>query len=335
LDRHNLEALVAEGARVLAVEAEALQAASRSLSLSFAEAVGAVHDALGSGGKVVTSGVGKSGIVAQKVAATFTSTGSRAVFLHPTEALHGDLGLLAKEDILIVFSHSGSSEELLVLMPLARELCRGVVAIVGRSEGPVARGAQWVIETRVTAEACPDNLVPSASSTLAIGVGDAMALVLKGLAGFGPDHFARFHPGGRLGKLLAPVGEIMHGAGSFGIVSPEASMDEVVISLTRWRQAGICVSQEKTQKGLPLLAGVIVEGDIRRALIKREAFFKLKAKDIMSVNPRTVSPETRAREALELMEQGSGQLGFLPVVDAERGCLGVLRVHDLVLTGLN
>lgn len=321
---------------MLRVEADALREVSERLGASFAAAVSLMHESLRSGGKIVVSGVGKSGNVAQKVAATLTSTGSQAVFLHPTEAMHGDLGLLSAKDVLLIFSHGGSSQELMLMLPSARSLCSAVVAVLGNPKGTLSKLADSVIPASVTSEACPDNLAPTASSTVAMAVGDALAMVLKSLAGFGPEKYAKFHPGGQLGRrLLTVVEDVMHKTGEFGLLGPDASMDEVVIALTKYRHSGICIAEGKTPAGLPHLLGVVVEGDIRRALLKKEAFFQLKARDVMTVKPTAVGPKVRAAEALELMENREGQLSFLPVVDGDNGCLGVLRVHDLVLLGLN
>lgn len=324
-----------EARRVLRVEAQALEAGAAQLGEGFVKAVNILHERRVQGGKIVVSGVGKSGNVAQKVAATLTSTGSVAIFLHPTEALHGDLGLLGPQDVLLLFSHSGSSQELLLMLPSARALCGAVVAILGNASGSLAAHVDAVIPAGISAEACPDNLAPTASSTLAMAIGDALAMALKRRSGFGPDHFARFHPGGKLGRLLAHVSDLMHGEGEFGVLSPDASMDDIVIALTKYRHSGICIAEGKTKSGRPLLLGVVVEGDIRRALLKKEAFFQLRARDVMTTKPRTVSPQARAADALELMENRQGQLSFLPVVDEDGGCVGVLRVHDLVLSGLN
>lgn len=318
------------------VEAEALTNAAGALGSSFVEAVNFLHECVSKGGKIVTSGVGKSGNVAQKVAATLTSTGSVAVFLHPTEALHGDLGLLAPNDALLVFSHSGSSQEILLMLASAKNLCRGVVAVLGNPAGSLAQHAKAVISSSISSEACPDNLAPTASSTVAMAVGDGIAMALKKQAGFGPEKFAKFHPGGKLGRrLLTLVEDIMHRQGDFAVLSPDASMDDVVIALTKYRHSGVCIADGMTKEGLPRLAGVVVEGDIRRALLKKEIFFGLKARDIMTKTPKSVGPKTKAADALDVMESRETQLSFLPVVDEFGGCVGVLRVHDLVLSGLN
>lgn len=327
---------IEEGQRVLRIEAEALLAAAEQLNDSFHQAVVIMQGTLAAGGKIVVCGVGKSGNVAQKVAATLTSTGSMAVFLHPTEALHGDLGLLGPKDTILIFSHSGSSQEVLLMLPSAKELCQSVISVLGNIQGPIAKHSSAVISSAISSEACPDNLAPTASSTLAMAIGDALAMALKRKAGFGPEKYAKFHPGGQLGKrLLTLVQDLMHGEGEFAILSPDASMDDIVIALTKYRHSGVCIAQGKTGEGKPKLVGVVVEGDIRRALSKKEAFFQYRAKDIMTVKPLTVGPAVKATEALELMENRKSQLSFLPVVDEEGGCIGVLRIHDLILSGLS
>lgn len=222
------------------------------------------------------------------------------------------------------------------MLPAAKTLCRAVLAILGNPAGSIAKQSVAVISSSISSEACPDNLAPTASSTLAMAIGDALAMALKARSGFGPEHFAKFHPGGKLGRrLLTLVQDLMHGEGDFASLGPDASMDDVVIALTKYRHSGVCICEGRTTSGLPKLAGVITEGDIRRALSRKEAFFQLRAKDIMTVKPLSVGPYVKATEALELMENRVGQLSFLPVVDNEDGCLGVLRIHDLVLSGLS
>lgn len=321
---------------MLRVEADAVASAAARLDANFSRAVELLHSSLEKGGKVVVTGVGKSGNVAQKVAATLTSTGSMAVFLHPTEAIHGDLGIIGANDTMLVFSHSGSSQEILLMLPAAKELCSNVVAVLGNPAGSIARHSSVVISSSVASEACPDNLAPTTSSTVAMAIGDALALALKHLAGFGPDKYAKFHPGGALGKrLLTRVEDLMHKLGDFAVLPPQASIDEVVIALTKYRHSGVCIAEGTTSTGKPKLAGVITEGDLRRALSRKEAFFQLKARDIMTSKPKSVEAQTKATEALEIMENREGQLSFLPVVDSEGGCVGVIRIHDLVLSGLN
>lgn len=320
---------------MLQVEADALIAASQRLDESFLQVSEIMHKSLSVGGKIVVTGMGKSGNVAQKVAATLTSTGSMAIYLHPVEALHGDLGILGAKDTILVFSHSGSSQEIMAMLPSAKELCANIVAVLGNKNGTIAKLSSAVISSSVSAEACPDNLAPTASSTVALGIGDALAMVLKRMAGFGPEKYAKFHPGGQLGKrLLTYVRDLMHGEGEFAMLTPDASMDDIVIALTKYRHSGVCIVDGKTSFNRFKLVGVVVEGDIRRALSRKEAFFQLKAQDIMTKKPLSVSPEVKATEALEMMENRETQLSFLPVIDEEGGCVGVLRIHDLVLAGL-
>jgi arabinose-5-phosphate isomerase len=322
-----------EAKRVLSVEADALRSASDSLDERFAAAAEIFLRTVQSGGKIVLSGVGKSGNVAVKVAATLTSVGNPAVFLHPTDALHGDLGLLNEKDTLLVFSHSGSSQEILQLLTAAKPLCRGTVAIMGNPNGAIAGKVDVVVPAVIHGEACPDNLAPTASSTLSMAIGDAFAIALKQAQGFGPDHFARFHPGGNLGKrLLTLVQDLMHPLADAGMLPSSASMDEVVVTLTRHRLSGVCIVEKKGN--ICELAGVITEGDIRRALSHKEKFFQLRAGDIMTKNPKTILHTAKAADALQLMEQREHQISFLPVVDEQGGCVGIVRVHDLVLAGL-
>lgn len=328
--------VIEEAKRVLETEADALRSGMDSVDESFEHAVELVLEALQAGGKVVTVGVGKSGNVAQKVAATMTSTGTQAIFLHPTEALHGDLGVVRPKDVLLLFSNSGSSDEILSMIPMAKSLGQSVIGILGNRNGALATYCDVVIYAGISMEACPHNLAPTSSSTLAMAMGDAIAMVLQKISGFSRDHYARFHPGGRLGKrLLTTVENLMHKEGHFGVVSPQASMEEVIVALTKFNLAGICVAEGTTSAGRPKLVGLIVEGDLRRALKHKEKFFDLKASDILNENPVTVAPDTKASDALEVMEKGRHQKAFLPVIDAEGGCVGALRVHDLVLAEMS
>lgn len=328
--------IVEEAKRVLRVESEALRTAVDSLDSSFQRAVELVQESLRSGGKVVTCGVGKSGIVAQKVAATLTSTGSQAVFLHPTEALHGDLGVVHKNDTLLVFSNSGSTHEILSMIPLAKSMSQSTIGVLGNRQGALAEYCDVVITATASVEACPHNLAPTASSTLAMAMGDALAMVLQKITGFSADHFARIHPGGNIGKrLLTKVKDLMHKEGHFGTVTPDTNMEDVIVALTQFNLAGVCVVEGTTASGRPKLAGLIVEGDIRRALKHKEKFFAMQAREIMTTDPVTVTPETKASDALEVMQKGKHQKAFLPVKEEDGSCVGALRVHDLILAELS
>lgn len=325
-----------EGQRVLRLEAEAIFAAAARLDSSFVRAVELIHSRMAQGGKIIVSGIGKSGNVAQKLASTLTSTGSMAIFLHPTEALHGDLGIVGGKDIFLIFSHSGSTEELLQILPSVKQVCGHVVAVLGNKNGVLARHADLVIDANIPKEACPNNLAPTTSSTLQMAIGDALAMCLQKLAGFSEENFARLHPGGNLGKRLqTKVGDLMHSEGKLALLGPDSSMDQVIIALTDTRLSGVCIVDGSAKSGRPKLVGVITEGDIRRSLLKKDSFFDQRARQIMTKDPITVHPEMKAIEALKVMENREPQLSFLPVVDAEGGCVGGLRLHDLVLTGLS
>jgi arabinose-5-phosphate isomerase len=329
------EIMIEEARRILRVEAESLLAAADKLDQSFAAAATLMEESLREGGKLVLSGVGKSGNVAQKVAATLTSTGSTAIFLHPTEAMHGDLGVLGRRDTLVVFSNGGSSQELLHLLPEAKPLCRSTVAILGNPQGHISKHVNVVVPAVISVEACPHNLAPTTSSTLAMALGDAFALVLQNRLGFGPEHYAVLHPGGALGKRLRTrVSDLMHKEEAIALLAPEVPIDQVLLALTNFRHSGVCIVEGSTKSGKRKLVGVITEGDVRKALGKKEAFFKLTAKDIMTTKPTVVHAEEMATAALQIMEQRPYQLSFLPVVDQDGGCLGLIRIHDLVLAGI-
>lgn len=325
--------ILGEGQRVLRMEADALRAGAEQLDAEFCRAVEVCLAALQSGHKVVVSGIGKSGIVAQKVAATLNSTGSMAIFLHPTEALHGDLGVVRKQDVFLYFSNSGSTEELLHLLPSVRENCSSVVGIVGNRNGHLSKHSDILISANIPKEACPNNLAPTSSSTLQMAIGDALAMALSTELGFSPDHYAKFHPGGVLGKKLhSNVADLMQTQDKIALLKPNTKLQSVVIAMTDYRQSGVCIVDNTV--GHPKLLGVITERDIRLALLKQEQFFELTAADIMTKNPITVGPRTKASDALELIENREHQLSFLPVVDEDGACVGVLRIHDLVLAGL-
>lgn len=328
------EIILQEGKRILLEEAQALSAAAQTLGTSFIQAVGHAYKALQGGGKLIVSGVGKSGNVAQKLASTLTSTGSMTVYLHPTEALHGDLGVVHAKDVLFFFSHSGSTEEILRILPVLKGNVRQLIGILGNPQGALAQHMDLVVPAMISREACPHNLAPTTSSTVQMAIGDALAMCIQKKTGFGPEKYAQLHPGGSLGKRLqTKVADLMHKVENIALLSPEVKMEEVVLALTNDRLSAVCIVEAKA-KGQKLL-GVITEGDLRRALSHKERFFQMRAKDIMNTNPQTVLFDEKTSYALELMENRKWQLSFLPVVDKEGHCVGAIRVHDLVLAGLN
>jgi arabinose-5-phosphate isomerase len=323
---------VSEVRRVLECEGQALLACAKRLEQKGADegirkALELMQQALSRGNKIVIAGVGKSGKIGQKIAATFCSTGSLAVYLHPTEGLHGDLGLVQAGDAVLALSYTGNTEELVRLIPSFKSLKVPVIALCGNRQSKLAQQADVWIDGFVEQEACPHNLAPTSSTTLALALGDALALALMQWRGFDAQAFAQNHPGGSLGnRLNLRVSDVMHQGDAVACVSDQASMDEVVVASTQKRLGAVLVVQDEK------LLGIITDGDIRRALQHREKFFMMKAGEVMTRSPVTASPEMMAKTALELMENRPRQISVIPVVD-ENGCWkGVVRVHDLVRT---
>lgn len=321
---------VMEVRRVLSCESRALLDCEARLGLAepgraIGQALERMSDSLERGGKIVVTGVGKSGKVAQKIAATFCSTGSLAVFLHPTEGLHGDLGLIRSDDILLALSYTGNTEELVRLLPSIRARGVPVVGIGGNPASRLASHCDVWIDGSVAQEACPHNLAPTASTTLALALGDALAVALMQIRGFDARAFALNHPGGSLGnRLNLRVADLMHRGESVPTVGSEAFMEEVIGVSTRGKLGAVLVVDG------PKLEGIITDGDLRRALRHREGFFKLRAGEVMTRSPVTVAPEAMAKAALDLMENRPSQISALPVVDEAGHWKGLVRLHDLV-----
>jgi arabinose-5-phosphate isomerase len=316
--------------RVMTLEAESITACIRRLedparAASLRRAIGFLQASLEKGGKIVVAGIGKSGKVGQKISATLASTGSQSIFLHPTEALHGDLGIVGPSDVVLAMSHTGNTEELIRLIPSLKSLRVPVVGMGGNDQSKLAQSCDAWIDGWVETEACPHNLAPTTSTTLALALGDAIAVTLMQLRSFDAKSFAQFHPGGSLGKRLnLRVEDIMHHGEAVAVCAPQATMDEVIVASTRKKLGAVLVVE-----GTKLL-GIITDGDIRRALQHREKFFSLQAKDVMTQRPVTVTPEMMASVALELMENRPSQISALPVVDPSGNWKGVVRIHDLI-----
>ncbi len=321
---------------ILHHEAKSILNASKRLNGSFSKSLSILATSLEKGGKIVVTGMGKSGKVAAKVAATLCSTGSLAIYLHPSEAAHGDLGVVADGDAVLVFSHSGNSDELLLLFPFFKRLRIPIISILGQMNSPIALESDAVLDASVSQEACPLNLAPTASTTVALALGDALALCLSNHWGFHEDDFAMVHPAGALGRRLhLRIKDLMKDAQNTPWVSLNAGMDEVVSMATKYPLGGVLVHEpipgsKKLTKKLPFtFAGLITEGDIRRALRHKEKFFDLAAKDIMTKNPTRVSVDDKASDVLLVMEKRSSQISVAPVFDGEN-CVGLIRLHDLV-----
>ena len=321
---------IEEVKRVLLLEGQSILACARRLETEtnrrkVDEALKLLHQALDRDGKIVVMGVGKSGKIGQKIAATMCSTGSLAIYLHPTEGLHGDLGLVSSKDVVLALSYTGNTDELVRLLPSIRSLRVPVIAIGGNEQSRLAEQCDVWIDAAVEQEACPHGLAPTSSTTLALAIGDALAVALMQLRGFDAEAFALNHPGGALGKRLhLKVSDIMHKGDALAIVSPDASVDQVLVLATQKRLGAVLVLESGK------LAGIVTDGDIRRALTHREKFFSFKARDVMTRDPSTAKPEMMAQQALELMENRPYQISVLPVISGDGQCVGLIRLHDLV-----
>ena len=314
---------------LLRLEAGAIEACAARLDP--AQITRAVELLAACKGKVVLIGVGKSGLVARKVAATLTSTGTVAVYLHPSDGLHGDLGMVTAEDVAVILSNSGETDELTAVLPYLKRRGVPVVAVVGKLDSTLARAAAAVLDAGVSEEACPFNLAPTASTTVAMALGDALAVTLMQLKGLTPDDFAFNHPAGRIGKRLnLRVADLMHGGAENPTVRPSASWLEVVRSITRGGLGAVNVVGEDDR-----LVGVITDGDLRRAVERTDPreLPDLRAESFMTRDPTTVAPAELAYDALRLMEERPSQISVLPVVGDGR-CVGLLRLHDIVRSGL-
>jgi arabinose-5-phosphate isomerase len=317
-------------AELLQLEADALHECARRID--HAQVTRALELLMDSRGKIVLVGMGKSGLIARKIAATFTSTGSVAVYLHPSDGLHGDLGIVTADDAVIVLSHSGETDELTAMLPYLKRRHVPVIAILGNLSSTLARNVDVVLDASVDREACPFDLAPTTSTTVALAIGDALALTLMQLKGLTSEDFALNHPAGRLGKRLSlTVADLMHSGEDNPTVSLATSWIEVVTSITRGGLGAVNVVNEKG-----ILAGIITDGDLRRAIQKRkpDQLGNLNAEEFMTSNPVTTLPDELAYSALQLMENRPSQISVLPVVDTTRRCLGLLRLHDLVRSGL-
>lgn len=316
--------------RVLALEAQAiLECAERlrqeDLAQSFVKALVLFQRALDAGGKIIVTGVGKSGKVGQKIASTLSSTGNLAVFIHPTEGLHGDIGLVQPQDAVLALSYTGNTEEIVQLIPSFKVRKIPLVGLGGNPLSKLAKQCDAWIDALVRMEACPHNLAPTSSTTLSLALGDAIAVSLMQLRGFNAQEFAKNHPGGSLGrKLTLKVRDLMHQHSSVPVLGPHSTMDEVVIAATEKKLGAVLVVEG------PRLLGIITDGDIRRSLQYREKFFTFQAEQVMTRHPVTVHLDVMAQEALELMENRPSQISVLPVVDEVGNWRGLVRLHDLI-----
>ncbi len=279
--------------------------------------------------KIVVTGVGKSGVIAQKIAQTLTSTGTVAIFVHPSDAMHGGLGIITSRDVVIALSNSGETDEIIGLLPALKLKGVSLIAIVGNLNSTLARKADVVIDASVDKEACPLNLAPTTSTTVALAIGDALAMALMGSRGLTQEEFAANHPAGRLGKRLTmKVRDLMHASPD---VSPDANWIDVVKAISKFSLGAVNVVNGENR-----LTGIVTDGDLRRTIERTngDGLSQLRAEQMMTSSPVTASPDMLAYDALKLMENRASQISVLPVVDESGNCVGLLRLHDVVKSGL-
>jgi arabinose-5-phosphate isomerase len=278
-------------------------------------------------GRVILTGVGKSGIVARKLVATFNSTGTRALFLHPVEAMHGDLGMVSKDDVVLALSNSGETQELTILLPSLERLGSPLISFTGRPNSTLGRASQVVIDTGVPREACPLGLAPTASTTAMLAMGDALAVALLTKRGFQASDFQRVHPGGSLGtRLSLAIREVMLTGDNIPLSRPEETLAQAIQEMGAKKLGTTLVVNHEG-----MLSGIITDGDLRRALEKFGQILDKPAQEIMTRKPYTVGPEALASQALELMEQKA--IMVLPVVDGQGKVTGIVHLHDLLGRG--
>jgi arabinose-5-phosphate isomerase len=306
--------------KVLETEAAAILALVDRLDERFDRAVQLLRECRG---RVILTGMGKSGIICRKIAATLNSTGTPALFLHPAEALHGDLGIVRSDDVVIALSYSGETDEILRLLETIRRLGAHLIAITGAPGSTLGQAADVALDSGVTEEACPMNLVPTASTTAALAIGDALAMTLLVEKGFGLQDFASLHPGGKLGKRLMRVESLMHAGHQCPIVQRDTHMRDVIYEMSSKGLGMTCVVDDARA-----LVGIITDGDLRRHMEKADGILELTAGEVMSQGPVSVPPTTLAVEALNLMEQR--KITSVVVVDGgTRAVAGVVHLHDL------
>ncbi len=315
---------------VLRLESEAIAQTAARLKQDDIERV--VQLLAGCKGKIVLLGVGKSGIIAQKIAATLTSTGTAAIHLHPSDALHGGIGIIQPDDVVMILSNSGETDEIIEMLPYLNHRQVPIVALVGNLRSTLARRAAAVIDGTVDQEACPLNLAPTTSTTVALALGDALAMTLMQAKGLTPDDFAINHPAGQLGKRLTlKVADLMHGGTANPIIQIGAAWVELVKRISDGGLGAVNVVD-----GNGRLAGIITDGDLRRTIQKCDAsaLGSLECDEVMTKNPASARPELLAYDALRLMEDRPSQISVLPVVDEAGVCIGLIRLHDIVRSGL-
>jgi arabinose-5-phosphate isomerase len=318
------EAWLSAARRVLAIEREALARVAEALNEDFCRAVARILDL---DGRLVVVGMGKSGIIARKMAATFASTGTPAFFVHAAEAQHGDLGMITRSDVVLALSHSGETDEVCVLLPTIKLMGATLIAITGNKDSRLGQFADIVLSVPVSQEACPMNLAPTASTTAALALGDALAVVILRQKGFHEADFARVHPAGSLGRRLMQVKDVMHTGDELPLVAPDAALQQAIVTMSQHRMG---ITGVVDQDGR--LTGCITDGDLRRILESGEVNLQATVKALMHVSPKTITGSHLASEAVYLMEEN--RITVLFVVDGSGRPQGIVHLHDLLKAGI-
>ena len=310
--------------RTLDIESKAITKLSKNLDQNFSKLCDAL---LSCKGKIITIGVGKSGHIAQKISATLSSTGSPSYFIHATEALHGDIGIISNNDAILIFSHSGESKEILELIPSLQNIGCEIFSFTGQVKSSIAERTEINISTEVDKEACPLNLAPTSSTTAALALGDALAIALLESRKFSPEDFAKSHPGGELGKRLTlKVKDIMHKGKDFPKVTPQTLLSKALVEISN-KGLGIVVVVDKNK-----LKGVFTDGDLRRTLESKTDIHETKISSVMTSKAKTINQSLLAKKAIEIMQKN--QIYVLIAVDPKGIPVGVIRMHDLMQSGL-
>lgn len=317
--------LLKEAQKVLEIEAQGILDLIPKLGSDFEKAVEAIYQLKG---RVILTGIGKSGIVARKIVATLNSTGTPSLFLHPVEAMHGDLGMVTSKDIVLTLSNSGETGELAILLPSLKRIGAKLISMTGNRESTLGKQSDLVIDVGVEKEACPLGMAPTTSTTAALAMGDALAVALIKRRQFNHQDFKRFHPGGSLGERLAvKVSEVMLRGSQIPMVSPAQTLSEALQEMDV-KDLGATLVVEGEEH---FLSGIITDGDLRRIIKRKTPFEKTRAGQVMTPDPKWLSPEAQASEALEVMEQYL--ITILPIIDPERRVLGIVHLHDLLGKG--
>ncbi|MBF0310998.1 MAG: KpsF/GutQ family sugar-phosphate isomerase [Magnetococcales bacterium] len=316
--------MVTMARKTMRLEAEAILAMAERLDGDFVRAVELLRDCRG---RVVVTGMGKSGLIGKKLAATLASTGTPALFLHPAEGSHGDLGMVTTQDCLVAVSNSGETTEVVALLPVIKRLGIPLVSLLGRRDSTLGRQSDVVLDVAVGQEACPLGLAPTCSTTAALAMGDALAVVLLEARGFGPEQFALLHPGGSLGRrLLWTVGDLMHTGAAIPLVAETTDMQRVILEMTAKRFGMTGVTSETGR-----LTGIITDGDLRRLLERGEPFLTRSAGEVMTRNPRHIAVSSLAAEAVRRMQEA--KITSLFCLEGEK-LVGVIHLHDLLKAGV-